>query len=118
MNRKLIIEIDNINDAEAIAIEDMLATWINLCENGKSKWVAMFIDGENGFNPDVQLNGKMPFKTKMIDTEKLFWETIRIKVPPTKENGLEETQWVDEGEIYMIDPLPIQEEIDYIDTQI
>ncbi len=44
---KLSIEIDNITEAQALAIEDILATWLFLKEKKMSMWTAIFADGTN-----------------------------------------------------------------------
>ena len=36
-------------------------------------------------------------------TQKQLWNDIKVKVAPTKQNGLTETVWHNESEVYMID---------------
>jgi hypothetical protein len=57
---KLNIEIDNVSEGQAKAIEDMLAVWLLLVEKKKGRWVSMFINGTAGFNPEVTINGNVP----------------------------------------------------------
>lgn len=42
-NKKIIIELNNITEEQAIAIEDMLATWENLGHLGSSRWTAFLL---------------------------------------------------------------------------
>jgi hypothetical protein len=57
---KLNIEIDNVSEGQAKAIEDMLAVWLLLVEKQKGRWVSMYINGTAGFNPEVKINSKDP----------------------------------------------------------
>ena len=55
---KLSIEIDNITEAQAIAIEDFLATWLFLKEKKMRMWTAFFADGQFDFKPKIKVNGE------------------------------------------------------------
>ena len=71
---KLNIEIDNVSEGQAKAIEDMLAVWLLLVEKEKGRWVSMFINGTAGFNPDIKVNGKDP--ERYLDNIGPRWNTI------------------------------------------
>lgn len=62
----------------------------------------IFADADGNFRPEIFIDGRKPEKTKLLNQKRL-WTNIKIKVAPTKENGLAETQWFDEAEVYMID---------------
>jgi hypothetical protein len=59
---KLSIEIDNITEAQAIAIEDFLATWLFLKEKKMRMWTAFFADGSTDFKPIIKIDGKDPVR--------------------------------------------------------
>lgn len=101
-NRKVVIEIGNLTEPQVIALEDMLATWVSLGHLGSSRWTAFYADGDGNFRPEISIDGKKPEKTKLM-TQKELWCDIKVKVAPTKENGLSETTWHSESEVYMID---------------
>ena len=98
----MVIKIDNITEAQAIALEDMLATWEYLGEIGTSHWTAFFADGDGNFRPNILIDGHVPQKTPLL-TEKDLINHVKIKVAPTKANGLCETMWYEEYGFYMID---------------
>lgn len=54
----MIIEIDNITEAQARAIEDMLALWQHLGAQDGSRWTAFFADGNGGFQPEITVDGR------------------------------------------------------------
>lgn len=64
---KISIEIDNLKEYHAKAIEAMLATWQYLGAVGSSRNVLFFADGDGDFRPKITVNGKKPefakFKT-------------------------------------------------------
>jgi len=101
-NKKVVIEIGNLTEAQSIALEDMMATWETLGHLGSSRWTAFYADGDGNFRPEIFFDGRKPEKTKHIP-DKLLWNDIKVKVAPTKENGLTETVWHDESGVYMID---------------
>lgn len=59
-DKKLEIVIDNLTEAQAIAIEEMLAIWQSLGNIGSSRYVAFFADGDGNFHPQVKINGERP----------------------------------------------------------
>ena len=103
------IEIENLTEAQAIALEDMLATWEWLGGAGASRWTAFFADGDGNFRPKITVDGHKPEKTKIINigfpatfedvkfNKNLdFWRTIKIRDKKNEE-------WRDEYEVYMMD---------------
>lgn len=72
MKRKLTIEIDNLTEAQEIALNDLLATWQQLGGNGSSRWTAFFADGDGDFRPKITINGEQPKFTELIPREQ-FW---------------------------------------------
>lgn len=55
---KLTVEIENIDKAQAIALEDMFRTWVALGSMGGSRWTAFFADGDGNFRPKIKVNGQ------------------------------------------------------------
>ena len=94
---KLNIEIDNITEAQALAIEDYLATWLFLKEKHMSMWVSFFADGFGGFSPDIKVNGEEA-KKYMGD---IGWRVAKVgfKNP--------DNEYLDD-DMYMMDPFLIQ----------
>jgi hypothetical protein len=58
MNKKLTIEIDNLTEAQAIAIEDMFLFWENCGHMGSSRWSAFYADGDGNFHPKIKINNE------------------------------------------------------------
>lgn len=59
-NRKLTIEIDNLTEAQAIAIEELMSVWQFISEKKFFYWTAMCIDGFVDWNLQIKVNGKNP----------------------------------------------------------
>ena len=61
LSMKLNIEIDNLTEAQVIAIEEFLAVWEFL---GNSKdisiWTGFWADGKEDFRPKISVDGKKP----------------------------------------------------------
>lgn len=55
--KKITIEIDNLTEAQALAIEDLLAQWQVLGGMGSSRWTAFYADGDGNFQPKVTVDG-------------------------------------------------------------
>ena len=51
------VEISNITEAQAIALEDMFSTWIYLGKIGSSKWTCFYADGDGNFRPKIEVDG-------------------------------------------------------------
>jgi hypothetical protein len=97
---KLSIEIDNITEAQALAIEDILATWLFLKEKKMSMWTAMFADGTNDFQPNIIVNGEEA-KKYMGD---IGWRVGKI--------GFKQDDTYLDDEMYLMDYERIQKILD------
>ena len=69
---KISIEIDNIDKAQAIALESLLDIMVYLGNVGGSKWVCFYADGDGNFHPKITIDGKKVEHTKLIDPESLW----------------------------------------------
>jgi hypothetical protein len=63
------IEISNLTEAQAIAIEDMLATWAMLGSQGSSRWTSFYADGDGNFRPKVLVNCQKAKQTELLTKE-------------------------------------------------
>ncbi len=97
---KLSIEIDNITEAQALAIEDIFATWLFLKEKKMSMWTAMFADGTNDFQPIITVNGEEA-KKYMGD---IGWRVGKI--------GFKQDDTYLDDEMYLMDYERIQKILD------
>lgn len=70
--RKITVEIDNLTEAQEIALNDLFATWQSLGSMGASRWTAFFADGDGDFRPKITINGEKPKYTELLDREKLW----------------------------------------------
>jgi len=57
---KIKIEIDNLTEGQAIAIEEFFAVWQFLNEKNMSIWTAFFVDCQGKFIPSIKVNGHKP----------------------------------------------------------
>jgi len=73
------IKIGGLTKPQLIAIEDMLATWVNLGNMGSSRWTAFYADGDGNFRPTIQFNGHKARFTNLIDRN-LLWEGGEYKI--------------------------------------
>lgn len=69
---KLNVEIDNLTDAQAIALEDFFRTMVWCGNIGTSRWTSFFSDGDGNFRPKIKVNGEDPKFTELIEREKLW----------------------------------------------
>jgi hypothetical protein len=71
-NEKLakVVVIEGLTEAQAIALEDMLATWVSLGSMGASRWTSFFADGDGNFRPRITIDGRKPQFTELIPNEK------------------------------------------------
>lgn len=69
---KLTIEIDNLTEAQVIALNDLLATWMQLGSWGSSRDTTFFADGDGDFRPQILVNGVKPKFTDLIDRARLW----------------------------------------------
>ena len=98
---KLNIEIDNITNAEALAIEDFLSTWLWLKEKNMTLWTSFLVDSVGGFAPNIKVNGKEPEKY-MGD---IGWRMAKVGFKDPEGNYLDD-------DMYMMDSLLIQKNLD------
>lgn len=79
--RKIVVEIDNLTEAQEVALNDLFATWQQLGGNGSSRWTAFYADGDGDFRPKITINGEKPKFTDLLPREQ-FWsedQTIALK---------------------------------------
>ena len=78
------VEISNITEAQAIALEDMFSTWIYLGEIGSSKWTCFYADGDGNFRPKIEVDGNEAqfAPTKIISNEirKTLWNNDEYRI--------------------------------------
>lgn len=98
---KLNIEISNLTEAEALAIEDYFATWLFLKEKNMTLWTSFLVDCNGGFDPKITIDGKEPEKY-MGD---IGWRVAKVgfKNP--------DGEYLDD-DMYMMDSLLIQKNLD------
>ena len=70
--RTLTVVIENVTEAQEIALNDLFATWQSLGSVGSSRWTAFFADGDGDFLPKITINGEKAKATDLID-RKAFW---------------------------------------------
>lgn len=99
---KLNIEIDNVTEAQALAIEEYLAVWQFISkEKDMSLWTAFFADGLRDFTPEIKINGEEP-KRYMKD---IGLRLGKVHILQTDETPLKQN-------MYFIDYLKIQDLLD------
>ena len=79
-NKTLTIEINNLTEAQAIAIEDMMSTWVSLGNMGSSRWTKFYADGDGNFRPKITVNGRKAKHFDMLKDDEyreLFWNKQR-----------------------------------------
>ena len=87
------IQISNLTEAQVIAIEDLLATWVYLGGIGSSRWTSFYADGDGNFHPKISINGHDPEFSKLMprkevwnkDTYKIDLDEIAWKLDQEKE---------------------------------
>ena len=75
--RTLNVVIENVTEAQEIALNDLFATWHMLGNIGSSRWTAFFADGDGDFRPKITVNGEKAKFTDLID-RKVFWEGDKV----------------------------------------
>jgi hypothetical protein len=76
------VEISNITEAQAIALEDMFRTWVGLGNAGASRWTSFHADGDGNFRPSIKVDGKDAEFSPLID-EKMrnkMWEEGEYRI--------------------------------------
>lgn len=71
-NRRMIVEIENLSEAQVIALNDLFATWQQLGSWGSSRDTTFFADGDGDFRPLITINGEKPKFTDLLPRER-FW---------------------------------------------
>jgi len=94
---KLNIEIDNLTEAQALAIQDYFSTWSWLNEKNMTLWTAFLVDSVGGFDPKITIDGKEPEKY-MGD---IGWRVAKVGFKDPEGNYLDD-------DMYMMDYLLIQ----------
>src|SRR5271157_341357 len=74
MKRKIVVEIDNLTEAQEIALHDLFATWQQLGSWGSSRDTTFFADGDGDFRPKITVNGEKPKFTDLLPRDQ-FWKT-------------------------------------------
>ena len=100
--RSITVEIQNVTEAQIIALEDMFAKWVLFGRLGCSRWTAFFADGDGNFRPNIKVNGETP-KHQDLFPKDHFLKHIKVLQEPTVSNGLKEAQWNTQSEVYMMD---------------
>lgn len=75
--RTLNITLENITEAQEIALNDFFATWESLGSWGSSRWTAFYADGDGDFRPKIKINGEKPKHTDLLE-KGLTWSSDRI----------------------------------------
>jgi hypothetical protein len=76
------VEIKNITHAQAIALEDMFKTWVDLGKIGSSRWTSFYADGDGNFRPNIKVNGKDAEYSSLINEEmrNKMWEKGEYRI--------------------------------------
>ena len=99
---KLSIEIDNLTEAQALAIEEYLAVWNFIGkEKDMSLWTSFFADGLRDFSPEITVNGRVP-ERYMRD---IGLRLGKVHILQTDESPMKQN-------MYFIDYLKIQDLLD------
>lgn len=72
--RTLTVVIDNVTEAQEIALNDLFATWQMLGNMGGSRWTAFYADGDGDFRPKITINGEKARFTDLLPREQ-FWKS-------------------------------------------
>ena len=75
--RTLNITIENVTEAQEIALNDLFATWQQLGSWGSSRWTAFYADGDGDFRPKITINGEKAKFTELLDRS-VFWSSDKI----------------------------------------
>ena len=99
--KKITIEIENLTEAQALALEELMATWQFISDKKFFYWTAFAIDGFADWNPKITFNGSEPQR---------YMEDIGLRAGKVK---FEQADGIllDE-EMYFLDYQKIQNKID------
>ena len=100
-NNKLVIEIDNLTKAQALAIEELMSVWQFINDKKFFYWTAFCIDGFLDWNMKIKVNGKNPERFM----EDIGDRTGKIKIQQKDGTMLSE-------EMYFLDYLKIKNKLD------
>jgi len=76
----MIIEIEGIKKADELALEDLLALWVELGAIGSSRWTAFYADGDGEFRPKIKVNGEAPKRYTKGSHPKEKWHNVYFKL--------------------------------------
>lgn len=99
-NQKLTIEIDNLTEAQAKSIEELMAVWQFISDKKFFYWTAFLIDGWLDWRPVIKVNGKYPERFM----EEIGNRSGKIKI--LQEDG----SYADE-EMYFLDYMKVQNKL-------
>jgi hypothetical protein len=72
---KIVVEFDNLSEAQAVSLEEMFAVWMFLKDKQMSMWTSFFADCAIDFKPVIKVNGEDP---------KRFMKNIGLRVGKVK----------------------------------
>jgi hypothetical protein len=70
--RTLTVVIENVTEAQEIALNDLFATWQYLGNIGASRDTTFFADGDGDFRPKITVNGEKARFTDLIPREEMW----------------------------------------------
>lgn len=70
--RTLNVVIENVTEAQEIALNDLFATWMTLGNWGSSRWTAFYADGDGDFHPKITVNGEKAKYTELVPRERMW----------------------------------------------
>ena len=103
---KVNITIDNLTEAQAIAIEELLAGWQVISDsNDVTVWTGFFCDGRLDWNPKIKINRRNPQR---------FMKDIGPRLGKVKMLQHDDTEIFQQ--MYFVDPYKIEEALKNDDT--
>lgn len=72
--RTLTVVIENVTEAQEIALGDLFATWATLGSWGSSRWTGFYADGDGDFRPKITVNGEKARHTDLLPREQMWKE--------------------------------------------
>jgi hypothetical protein len=101
---RLVVEFNNLTEAQALALEDLFAVWKMLSGMGGSRWTAFMADGDGNFHPSIKVNGRDPHT---FGDAKKRWHVAFYRskgIPKSTSNpGVEPGSVQSLGETYLLD---------------
>jgi hypothetical protein len=74
------ITIDNLTEAQRLAIVDMLAMWQVLESVGSSRDVTFYVDGDGNFHPDIRVDGVPPKACGSAEEVQARWRGDQYRI--------------------------------------